>query len=683
VAELDAADWRMHTSAFTRLVETSNVVGMELRAPDANPEGWKSLCRAWRAMLRHPSAIELISVDEERAVAKFAALDWHAAPKRAAGLANSLKLAHLFEHLIANVHRRDLVWFQNPVVFFDLRGEVRVLWQLPTADTLGLAPEVRKAWPYGSETSLVFTLGRLMIEVEGGVDPRVASLARRCLEPRSGSRIASVTNLRATLQAYAGMALPKRSRVWELTEEGIGWLELGQRERAQDQFTEALARDPEFQLAEIGRTIAIRSTILGVADIGNARLLEAGRSWMEAIDVYHLARHLMGPTDYLISMARCRLGLGQTTGAIDLATRASIADPSQIEPWLMLVKANLATSKVYEANVACRRLAAIDPALALQPLEEIIETAMRCGKYVEAQECTITLASLTSAADPERGVELLGKLANRIGPADALGLCEQIYAVSPTHGLQALVALATRLAPGTSHNAIAICERLHAISPPHAIQAFATTVEAVFQRGAHADALAIADRFVSLAPDAAIAHYRRGRCLLGLHRLVEAHAALVRAEQLDPKLAEAMLVRREVDRALANVRAVVGTAAAIPLHIPEHLTEVRAAMARGAVDEAAAWLEGHDLDDSARLLLGHLLVGQQRFADAVTAFDRVSGDLAHDAALGKARALSGLGRGEEALRILDRVCAENPDLTEAVVIRARVVAMLRGINPRA
>ena len=188
----------------------------------------------------------------------------------------------------------------------------------------------------------------------------------------------------------------------------------------------------------------------------------------------------------------------------------------------------------------------------------------------------------------------------------------------------------------------------------------------------------MADRIVALAPGSAIAHYRRGRCLFGLRRLVEAREEFERAQQLDPKLVEAMVLRREVDRAIAKVRAAVGTPLRQQPVIPEHLTEVRAAMARGSIDDAVAWLESHDIGDgSARLLLGQLLIGKDRFGDAVAAFDRVSGDLMYAAFVGKARALAALGRGEEALRILDRVCAEQPDLGEAVFVRARVVDLLR------
>jgi hypothetical protein len=101
-------------------------------------------------------------------------------------------------------------------------------------------------------------------------------------------------------------------------------------------------------------------------------------------------------------------------------------------------------------------------------------------------------------------------------------------------------------------------------------------------------------------------------------------------------------------------------------------------MSRGSIDDAVAWLESHAIGDgAARLLLGQLLVGKDRFADAVAAFDRVSGELMYAALVGKARALAAMGRGEEALRLLDRVCAEQPHLTEVVVVRANVVDLLR------
>jgi hypothetical protein len=55
----------------------------------------------------------------------------------------------------------------------------------------------------------------------------------------------------------------------------------------------------------------------------------------------------------------------------------------------------------------------------------------------------------------------------------------------------------------------------------------------------------------------------------------------------------------------------------------------------------------------------------------------VTGSLADLARVGQARPLAAMGRGEEALRLLDRVVAEQPDLGEAYAVRTSVIHMLR------
>jgi hypothetical protein len=89
VADLDVADWNLRSPELERLreVEQSGVpiVGMELapRLDEIERRGWERLRRAWQAMPAHPNTLELVDVDDDRAVLKFAAIDWRGSRRSA------------------------------------------------------------------------------------------------------------------------------------------------------------------------------------------------------------------------------------------------------------------------------------------------------------------------------------------------------------------------------------------------------------------------------------------------------------------------------------------------------------------------------------------------------------------------------------------------------------------------
>jgi tetratricopeptide (TPR) repeat protein len=195
------------------------------------------------------------------------------------------------------------------------------------------------------------------------------------------------------------------------------------------------------------------------------------------------------------------------------------------------------------------------------------------------------------------------------------------------------------------------------------------------------DALNCADIWIAEHSLDASARYARGRALFALGRFEEAREAFERACLLDPRMVEAMLLRREADRAMRRVRETVGTQPEIDLELPEHLSELRDAFAAGRIEGMLRVIERpeYDNDAVAKLLHAQCLAFEKRYADAVLMFDRVAQlSTEHEPAaiLGKAQALLALNRADEALALFDRACAAAPSDLEAIEGRALALRKL-------
>jgi tetratricopeptide (TPR) repeat protein len=185
-------------------------------------------------------------------------------------------------------------------------------------------------------------------------------------------------------------------------------------------------------------------------------------------------------------------------------------------------------------------------------------------------------------------------------------------------------------------------------------------------------------------PDEGRAYHARGKSLLRLGRPLEAREAFERACLLSPKLVEAMLLRREADRSLKELRTSVGATASMTLDIPDHLPstpELRDALRSGRIQEGIDVLRRveHADDAAAQLLLADLLSFDARFDEALLVFDgatRLGAEHIHAALLGKARMLLDLDRAAQALTVFEHVIAERPDLGEALEGRARALKQL-------
>ena len=246
------------------------------------------------------------------------------------------------------------------------------------------------------------------------------------------------------------------------------------------------------------------------------------------------------------------------------------------------------------------------------------------------------------------------------------------------------VALDTSLARchfhlGNSGHAIDYARRALARMPGHE-EALEIRVNALLQRKQYAEALGCAEEWIAVAPSEGLAHHARGKSLFGLARLIEAREAFDRACGLRAQLIGAMLLRREVDRALKNVRATVGSDIAQTLDIPEYLAELRDVIVGGRIPDAIQMLRRPDYehDAVAQLLLAELLSFDGRFDEALAVYE--SGQLGDERALaahiGKAWTLLELGRAADAVALFDRVIAERGDEIDALEGRARALQLL-------
>lgn len=208
----------------------------------------------------------------------------------------------------------------------------------------------------------------------------------------------------------------------------------------------------------------------------------------------------------------------------------------------------------------------------------------------------------------------------------------------------------------------------------------AVLTRALLVRRQHAEALAEADYLVTHAADDADAHYLRGKALLALGRLREARDVFDLALSIEPKLVEAMLLRREADRMLKQLGQVVGSQQT-QIEIPESLEELRPVLLSGRTFEAIAalsqarWAENLD----AQLLLAQFVLQAGDPDGAIAIYDGLT-DAAdphrHIALIGKANVLLDQGHLESALALFESLIADQPSDLDAIEGRARTLDRL-------
>jgi tetratricopeptide (TPR) repeat protein len=145
------------------------------------------------------------------------------------------------------------------------------------------------------------------------------------------------------------------------------------------------------------------------------------------------------------------------------------------------------------------------------------------------------------------------------------------------------------LAVGASGPAIDFAQRALARDPKNA-DALAVRPRGYLLASKYDQALSLADAWVAALPEDAAAHYVRGRSLFSLGRFTEAREAFDHACSLKPEMLEAMLLRREADRAIRNLKSTVGTQPQLEVPLPEHLSNLRPLLASGRVADLIAAL---------------------------------------------------------------------------------------------
>ncbi len=240
---------------------------------------------------------------------------------------------------------------------------------------------------------------------------------------------------------------------------------------------------------------------------------------------------------------------------------------------------------------------------------------------------------------------------------------------------------------GDPAHAFELAERV-LLDNPDDVDALAVTTDVLLRVRNYIQALEYADRLVTRAGDVGRHHYRRGKALFGVGRLVEARAVFELALSLDPKLVEAMLLHCEVERTMRNTRIEVGTQRAPVIELPESLAPFRsvilAGRPRAIIDALSVPEQAENLDAQVMLARYLALDGEPDRASAI--FERVASapfPYRQRALVGKAELLLDAGAHESALALFDVVCAEAPSDLDASEGRAQALERLGRVGEAA
>lgn len=233
-------------------------------------------------------------------------------------------------------------------------------------------------------------------------------------------------------------------------------------------------------------------------------------------------------------------------------------------------------------------------------------------------------------------------------PRAALALYQSVREHDATLPELNLALARTHLALGDHGYAIDFARRVLALVPLSR-EASLIRTKGFLGKRQHAEALSSTHAWEKAIPDDAALHYLRGKALFGLSRLAEARDAFDRAIALDPKMIEAMLLRREADRHMRRHRADVGTRAQAETALAPELVALIAGDPAAAIEALLAPAHADDL--LAQLILADLLVFEQRYGEALPRFERCAKEPEHQlrALRGAAAALLELDRAGDAL----------------------------------
>ncbi|MBL9018277.1 MAG: hypothetical protein JNL83_29080 [Myxococcales bacterium] len=367
-------------------------------APD--PDEWWPLYDAWRRLPDYPPLLTAVGENGEGRL-RFAALEWKD-PKLPFGplvARAGIVLTRVLDMARVCLEPDQLGWFTCPEVRLDIFGRPRVWFWPPLhskAHASRVPPEVVERWPAADERSLVYCVGRALLEAthvtRADLATPLGAVLRRCLVTDPAKRYPTIKQVRTALRPMAPVPYSEARPSEEAIEQGIGYLVLEKWNDAFAVFDAAARLTHETQsLAERGRQVALAHgasfstppTALRQAVVITREAFEPKRSWTDlaptaqrleldrdprgALALYQQIKH-EEPIRWrlYLALSRCYLALGDTGPAVDYARRALADVPSSREAHMLITKGFLARreySHAHDALAAWEKLLPDDAAM--------------------------------------------------------------------------------------------------------------------------------------------------------------------------------------------------------------------------------------------------------------------------------------------------------------------------------
>ena len=235
---------------------------MEFLPPGVNTDAWHRLCELWVSLPEHPNLLPALKWSGRDALLlRYAALNWRRPPLELASFAArdlaaawGRQITDVFLAIVEVVKPAHYGELARPFVFIDVGDQARVgFLPVQPQDVLELPPELRGKGTDGDERTLVWLVGKLLRELCAGLDgvPELARIVTRCREIKPSRRFRGLVDL-CPPGSEAVLRTGDELAAWQLAEEGLGWVELGQNERAKGRFHRAAKLDPGLRLATEG-----------------------------------------------------------------------------------------------------------------------------------------------------------------------------------------------------------------------------------------------------------------------------------------------------------------------------------------------------------------------------------------------------------------------------------------------
>ncbi|HSD90349.1 MAG TPA: hypothetical protein VLB44_22625, partial [Kofleriaceae bacterium] len=257
-----AAAWGLRDPEFGELRanrEGELVVAMEYEW--AGPR-WPELCAAWLD-LGQRSILDALSFHEHRLLLRYAALNWKHPTLQVGNRARAKQTAAIWIIDLVDAYRavgeavgNDIDLFWNPQIHIDLDERPRLSFRAQPLPEDQLPPELQRKNPRWDERTLVFQIGRLMRQLATfDAKSDAHELIAKCVDEKPSNRWKSLDELVKRAEKLGVVAKIVREyeelAIFRAFEEGLGWLELGEDERALEQFTRATRFTPPARIEKL------------------------------------------------------------------------------------------------------------------------------------------------------------------------------------------------------------------------------------------------------------------------------------------------------------------------------------------------------------------------------------------------------------------------------------------------